>query len=256
MKLVELPEIVKYRHLYDEVEMQPLQVICRLKPNSPVGAYDSINLDNLLAAAVIIDAYGQNYIPPINDPYVLPIPCLPLWRSEAGLPLFATTCFEPFGHTEKDVIYWHKRAQSGRFTNNAGKPLNINTSSGRWMERRVPMPTLVTISLSASCIGNPEEIVRLLGHIRFVGKKRGIGFGNVDHWIVRRTKEFRLVDEDRLRRPVPLAAAEVFEDQYDLPQPDALVGWALPQWKPSLFLPGWRTGTTFRQAIYGQGIND
>ena len=243
-----LSELTPYRHRYNGMEHQCLKVTANLTPGSPVGTYDAINLDNLLAAAVVIDCFGHNELPNSREPYQLPLPLRCLWRSEEGLPLWASTNFLPEGDSESDVIYWHKRAMSGRFTlAGNGRPLQLSTAHGRWMERRVPMPVRVCEKWTATCIGNPDEIVRLIGHIRYLGKKRAIGFGEVAYWTVEAVSAFELWDEQRLLRPVPEAAKEVFEDRVSFGVPSPLVGWTPPQWLPSLWATGWRCGTPIAQ---------
>lgn len=88
------------------------------------------------------------------------------------------------------------------------------------------------------------EIVRLLSAVTHLGKKRGIGLGEVEQWQIESAAEFTLVREGLLLRPLPQAAwGELLpgeEEPDEIPTP---VGWTPPQWLPGLWLDGWREGT-------------
>lgn len=239
--------LIRYAEQYREMDRSiPMWIIAVLKPGSPVAGYDPIHLDNLLARAVVNEATRGSGLADNNEAYELPIPLQCFWRSEEGFPLWASTVFSPVGEHGADTVYWHKRSISGRWTGTKSGVLNIKTVAGRWMERRVPVPAIVANAWEAWCIGNPNEVARLLKGIRFLGKRRSVGFGEIDHWdIVPAEIESLLISDGRLTRPVPLAAAEVLGA--NLPEDSlALVGWTPPQWKPSLFSPGWWAGSVVR----------
>jgi hypothetical protein len=244
--LIEYPPLMRYRARYQEIPVQPLLITAILRPNAPVVSYDPIHLDNFLAWCVVMDSTMGQGLPPSDDPYDLPIPIQRLWRDDRGLPLYASTVFMPDGVSFSDQAYWHKRAQSGRFTGTKSGRFPRETIKGRWMERRVPVPVTVCRRWTARCIGNAAEILSLLQNVCFIGKRRSSGFGEVEEWMVEPLSldlagPSILVDDGCLTRPIPSSAAEL------LPSPPAeppqLVGWAMPQWKPSLFAEGWRAGT-------------
>lgn len=244
--MIEHPALMPYFDRYAALDMQSLSVILALKPGARLAGYDPLNLDNLLARAVIEDATGKLGLPDSQDAYALPVPLDCLWHSPDGLPLWAATAFMPEGARASDVAYWHKRVQSGRFTRTKSGKFSIRSTSGRYMERRVPLPTTVAECWVATCIGNAEEIARLLRPLAFVGKRRTNGMGEVDHWEIV-PGEFALVRNGRLTRPMPMQAFDLSIDLLPggaLPEgTPSLVGWTPPQWKPSLFAPGWREGT-------------
>jgi hypothetical protein len=252
MALLSVAALAPYATRYasdDPAYGRPLVVTAVLLPGSALVSYDPLNLDNLLARAVVDEALAGRGLPLLaaSDAYALPIPLRCLWRDEQGLPLWAATPFAPAGAVARDVHYWHKRLQSGAWTAGRGGRLSLASAHGRWMERRVPQPALVAERFVARAVGDPAEVARLLGRITHLGKKRGAGFGAVARWEVAESDApFALVadtgDGPRLTRSLPAAAVRLLDG--GLPDgPPALVGWTPPQWAPWLFAPGWWPGT-------------
>lgn len=218
----------------------PLHIVLHLRPGSHLAGYDSLLLDGLLARAVVELATGGAGLANTPDAYDIPLPLACLWRSAEGWPLWAATPFLPRGVQAKDVAYWHKRVQSGRWTRTPTGKFNIAPTDGRWMERRVPLPTQVAECWTAQCIGNADAITELLEIMVFVGKRRSNGFGEVERWNIT-AGSFDLVCAGHLTRSLPEAAAGLLVDR---PSESAVaIGWTPPQWKASLWRPGWQIGT-------------
>jgi hypothetical protein len=236
-------EFISYATRYDELFMEPLRIILTLKSGARLAHYDHLCLDNLLARAVVDEATKGTGLPDTTEAYSLPIPLKCLWRSKNKLPLWAATQFMPGGQNATDITYYHKRAQSGRFTGVKNGHFAIRPTDGRWMERRMPLPTTIAEYWHADAIGNPQEIARLLSHITFVGKFRTKGMGEVLKWDILSLAEFSLVQAGKLAHALPLEAMILLDGL--LPQGESVpIGWTPPQWKPSLFLSGWPCGTT------------
>lgn len=244
--MIEYPPLMPYVERYAAMPMEPLTVHIHLQPGSRIAGYDPVNLDNLLARAVVDDATGGWGLPNEPGAYLLPVPLLCVWRSDNGHPLWAATQFVPDGLSARDVAYWHKRAQSGNWTGTKSGKFSIRSTSGRYMERRVPLPTVVAFEWVASCVGNATEIGRLLARITHVGKRRSNGFGEVRRWEIRQAETFRLIADGALTRPLPAAAIELLPEGVLPVGEPAPVGWTPPQWKPALFAPGWWAGAEVR----------
>jgi len=244
--MIDYPQLRSHAERYLTLSTEPLQVTLVLRANSHLAGYDPLNLDNLLARAVVDDATDGRRLPESQEPYSLPAPIKCLWRSAEGLPLWAATPFYPVGRCESDVAYWHKRVQTGRWSGTKRGTFAIRSTNGRWMERRVPLPTRLAEAWAAECVGNAEEIGRLLRRFAHVGKRRSNGFGEVREWRIKPIERFTLLREDKLTRAIP-ALALLDLGIIGLPEGTAApVGWTPPQWKPSLFLPGWWPGTPVR----------
>lgn len=245
MQLIEYPALAAHAARYAELEMEPLRVTAVLRANAQVAHYDYPHLENVLAWAVVQEATTGRGLPPREGAaYRLPLPLRPLWRSPDGWPLWASTPLLPIGDQATDVIYWHKRLFPGRWSGGKRGKFVPNPTAGRWMERRTPLPTILCRHWQATCIGNAAEIARLLSAVTHLGKKRGIGLGEVEQWQIESAAEFTLVREGLLLRPLPQAAwGELLpgeEEPDEIPTP---VGWTPPQWLPGLWLDGWREGT-------------
>ena len=246
--MISLPPLRTYEQQIADLPKTSLRVTAHLLPQAQIAAYDPIHLDNLLAWAVLQDVVPGGKVPNSEEPYDLPLPLDCLWRNPSGLPLWASSVFRVQGQAFADTVYWHKRAQTGRWTFHPGKggepaPMPLKTTAGRFMERRVPMPTALAEDHAwvAECVGNAEEVCRLLQHVAFLGKKRGIGMGEVDYWEVEEVSGFTLLEDGCLTRPVPLNAAAPLG--LALSGALSLVGWTPPQWQPALFEAGWPAGT-------------
>lgn len=247
--LIDYPALAPYAERYASLACMPLRVMLRLLPGSRIAGYDPINLDNLLARAAVEEATAGAGLPDEPGAYRLPVPLRCLWQSADGLPLWAATPFRPIGDSAGDVAYWHKRIQPGRFTGTPHGTFAIRSTNGRWMERRVPLPTIVADIWQADGIGNPAEVLRLLSRIAHVGKRRSSGFGEVERWEVAPLAEFRLIDgEGKTTRPLPEGALALLDGR--VPEGEAApVGWTPPEWKPALFRPGWWTGTPCHERV-------
>lgn len=247
--MIEYPALMPYADRYEDIEGEAVRVVLELVPGGRIAGYDPLNLDNLLARAVVEEATAGRGLPNEPGAYRLPVPLRCLWRSPGGLPLpeglplWAATPFYPVSEGVPDVVYWHKRAQSGQFTGTKSGRFSIRPTQGRWMERRVPLPTVVADVWEAWCIGDAQEIARLLRPIAWVGKKRSIGFGEVRQWRFERGGGFWLVREGRLARSMPALALDALLPGQRFAEEPAPVGWTPPQWKGSLFEAGWWPGT-------------
>ncbi len=240
--MLDYPLLQPYEERYAALPMEPLTIRAEMVPGSHLAGYDALCIDNLLARAVVMEATGGAGIPASSEPYRLPVPLRVLWRSEEGLPLYAATPMRPEGQSVSDTRYWHKRQQSGRWTVGRRGRFNIAPGDGRWMERRVPLPTTLARAWVANVVGNGEEMLRLLRLIHHIGKRRSNGYGEVSEWSVSAGPSFALVVDGALARSLPEAAAGLLSAGRpgETPTP---VAWTPPQWLPGLWLPGWWAGS-------------
>lgn len=241
MMMIEYPALAGHVQRYADLVGEPLQITVRLRVGARLAGYDALLLDNLLARCVVDEATHGALLPNITDAYVLPVPLRCLWRSPEGLPLWAATPFHPIGDQVSDVTYWHKRGQTGTMTGTPKGTFSVFRNKGRFMERRVPLPTVVCATFAATCIGDGAEIARLLETVPFVGKRRSMGMGEVESWEVTQGT-FELVEDGQLTRNLPVAALPLLNGMRPDGEPSP-IGWTPPQWKPSLFALGWREWT-------------
>jgi len=237
--MIELKTLLDYGKKYANEEMLPLTVIAHLCNGAPVTQYgtEAIGLDGMLSKALIYAALHCVTLPDSDEPYWLPLPLKMLWQHVDGRPLWAASGFHPVGHYVQEVVYLHKRNAQMRFSNSA----KIETNTGRYMERRVPVPAIIAQRWEARAIGSRYWIENLLELIDNIGKHRNRGFGAVARWEVQDagwTERDIYVADGKLIRAIPAEA-----NLLQWPSPPVQCGWTPPQWKPSLQSLGWPCGT-------------
>jgi len=242
--MIVLPGFQERWNEYEALGKQPLRLTLTLRAGAQMAGYDPLALDGLLAWSVVQQLTEGRGVPDSgDDAYLLPVPLECLWRDTEGYPLWAVTLTLPEGVTATDVSYRHKKHQSGRFTKGRRGRFNISPSDGRFMERRVPVPTQIGERWVCECIGNAIEVGRLLEYVRAVGKERARGFGAVDHWLVEPDDQWWLIEDGRLVRSLPVGAAHLL-GHYEPTERPGLGSWTNPGWKPALWRERWRAGTS------------
>jgi hypothetical protein len=235
--MIYLDELQPYTERYSALETRPLTVTAHLRSGSPLVAYDPVYLDGLLAWAVMHTATQGHGLARSDDPYWLPLPLRLLWASGDGLPLWGCSVFLPVGDAEPDTVYTHKRPPSADLID----ARKIKPGVGRWMDRRVPLPVRTCDAWQARCVGNADAIRELLAGVAFLGKRRGIGFGEIAEWEI---AEVEFVDAiDAIVINGKLAHAVPADGPISGAAAPALVGWTPPQWLPAVFGMGWPVGT-------------
>jgi hypothetical protein len=217
-----LPELLPYWQRYTDPAYQdamtPLIIECEV--DSPLGGYHPLTLDGLLAWSVVNEAMNGNQLDNSQSPYLLPVPLHMMWRSPSGMPLWATNWFGPVGANRKVSLWWHKRAIKPEYAAlRKGVKSSIHEQAGRFKEKRIPMPAQIASTWTTTCIGNADEIARLLQPVDAVGKKRN---ARVSQWTIRQAEAFSF------SRPVP--AAYIHEREKAFPLDVQLAAWTPPYW--------------------------
>lgn len=232
-----LPEVAPYWERYTDpafqAQMRPL--VIRAGVVGPVAGYDRLQLDNLLAGQVLREALGGDLVDGQQAPYLLPAPLYLLWRDPAyGLPLWASNPFVPEGQSVRMSIYWHKRMVRGELmpdqyqepgTKKPKRP-DVAGIKGRYKEKRIPLPAEQAPVWSATCIGDADEIARLLERVTALGKRR---LGLVQWWEVADIERFEI------GRPVP----EAYCDDLPAGLPRKFAGWTPPYFPGVPPCQGW-----------------
>ena len=222
--LIQLPkDLTMIAARYAQLRMEPLQVRAILgSPYLSVEKNGALNLDSILSKA-FFDALPWPTAP-ASVAVTVPLPLALLWVSPEGLPLWNCSQLYPWpeGKLLRGKQYWHKRYPSDRMME-WSKKKNANLSAGRNKEYRVPMPALVpepqlihkeleTPVLQAHCVGNREEIAKLLDHITHVGKKPTQGQGRVLRWEITPLSESADMTRVRIMNSRPMPARYFLEE--------------------------------------------
>lgn len=246
--MIVLSEFDQHRQRYAGLKLEPLQVTAVYQPGASRVNYQPQALDNLLANRVMKQA-GLDELPDNPDCYDIPLPLKCLWRNSDGWPLWAASYFWPESETHQWSMVQHKRAITGQWSAGRGKDkkLALNKASGKHKEKRIPVPaeTSATGRYTAYAIGHFETVCELLETVTQLSGRRGIGMGEIAYFEVAAVPHAPvLVNGSKLSRAIPLGAAELLPPHIRII--DAYVpsvGWTPPQWKPTLFSPGWFAGS-------------
>lgn len=237
--MIYIDELDAFTRGFADCPREPLRVVFHLRPGSRLVNYDPIQLDGLLARAVVARATRGRLLADAEDGYWIPLPLKMLWKSQAGLPLWAATVLRPVGPNVEDVYVRHKRNSEGWLHDNR----KLVMRNGPWMERRIPTPVQVCDTYEALCIGNADAVRNLLRGFTHIGKLRLARVDRIEVQAADFTDLDVLVDvagtTATFVRAVP-ARTEMFSV---LVGELSWVGWTPPYWKPSLFQLGWRVGT-------------
>lgn len=179
--MIEIEELVRLGRGFAKGPFEPLYVTAVLWPGTPVANYEPIQFDGLLAKGVIVAGLRHQTLPDTDEAYWIPLPLKMLWQHPDGRPLWAASVMYQYGEAVEDVAYLHKRAADMRFSDSA----HLNTKSGRYVDRRIPVPTVAPEALQARVIGNREWLEYLLPQFVHVGKHAARGFGGIREWRVR-----------------------------------------------------------------------
>lgn len=214
------------RDRYSAMDKVPLLVTAELVTPVIHAERDRTHLDSILAfAALTTHPVASNY----DAAAVLPLPLEMAWISADGQPLWVCSPLVPEGATLETREYWHKRYPSHRAE--FGHKLNADTSAGRWKEYRTPVMSQQASRLHALCIGNAEEIRRLLVVVTHVGKKGSMGYGRVATWHVTPVEHTQA--EVLALRAVPV---EYYAGESPKGILSPLRAWTPPYW----YAPWWR----------------
>jgi len=147
------------------------------------------------------------------------VPLYQLWTDpETGLPLWACNHYQPAGPNQELAYYWHKRAIRPDHAKKQSGQKTPYTRKGRYKEKRRPVPAQTAKVWWADCIGDLEEVERLLVQgLDAMGKKRKALVRSID------VKE---IDRFQMDRPVPLT---YFDDDTEVEE-HGYMGWTPPYW--------------------------
>ena len=235
-------ELETYSQKIKTMQFEPLVITANMVSGTHITNYMPIYLDNLIARMVVEEAIKTPFPDQSIDGYWLPVP-MDVAGYYQQYPLWNASVFFVVDESASDIVYLHKRSLSGQLS----KPRNISTAVGRWMERRIPIPTMICNELQARCIGNQEEIQRLLENVHFIGKHHNRGFGEVKNWTIEKgTFETALVSDSQLTHAIPVESCMDVCNSIITRQSE-LVGWTPPEWKMALFSLGWPVGTRINE---------
>jgi hypothetical protein len=159
--------------------MTNLRVTARLGAAPICQPYGGCQLDTLLAYAVVM----RDGLPP--RPEVLQPIEVPLGRDAQDR--FYLCSVAQFKVETRQLGYTNRRfpvEEAQMFGNDKLK--RINVAAGAQKSYRLPREEqyLVDDSLTWFCVGEAKSVSDLLAWIGYIGKRRGVGLGRVEKWVV------------------------------------------------------------------------
>lgn len=216
MRSVTVKRIPRLDEYGERIAVLPVgHVEVELTTSKPVAYTDLPTLDGVLAAAVVRELFQNERF--LHDPSACVYQPLPLGleREIDGLPLWRSTNFFPVGEWAEYRTHIHKRTEANPYrlaavygTLDAKSPRRSPSSvAGQYMDYRIPVRAVMSERFVARCVGNADEIRRLLiENVTALGRHRAAGFGSVLEWKVTVVPgEFSFHDEDGVPlRPIPI----------------------------------------------------
>ncbi len=186
--------------------MRPLRVTAVLADGRVATVDGFLPLDSILAAAWMRlnrpDLYyGQDCGRlPADELFHPP---LPLERRTENGEWFWACSFAQYTPVGEGIDHWHKRfdAQYERYVDFQGRRGRVADKSGPYKSYRMPLVYMVAPTLTWYAVGDGAAVESLLAGIAGIGKKVGIGYGQVARWTVEDWGE-DLSCRDRRGRPM------------------------------------------------------
>lgn len=196
MKIIHHPQLLKYFEDIQNTPKTPLTIRCYTY--KAIAGQSPPHLDGILANAVCKSLnIGWIHVQP-DEVLFVPTPLAALsWFD--GLPFWACNNFES---SESIVRYTRFCQKSGdnpltmprqMATLNSAKPLRQPPSiNGQYQHYLLPLRTELADHWETTCLGDLQEIEKLLPLITHIGKKTKSGYGVIAKWEILEAKEFNL----------------------------------------------------------------
>jgi hypothetical protein len=161
----------------------------------------AIALDSLLMAAVAT----RDDLPPLGFREKVEF-AIPLAK-ERGIYLASLGLFEHEAYERRFLTKRFPLAEAQAFGD--AKLKRVNMSAGLCKNYRIPMETihLHNDAMTWFAIGDLDVVRDLLSWVHYLGKKRSVGLGRVQQWVVEECEQwdgFPVLRDGRPLRPLPL----------------------------------------------------
>lgn len=113
---------------------------------------------------------------------------------------------DPVGNYGRERRHFHRRFDDQHERHLVDGVRTVMTAAGPYKSARLSDVRVLCRALRWSVVGEAGEIARLLDGVIQVGRRRGVGYGEVSRWEVSLAGEAE-AEAARWRRPVPAAAA-------------------------------------------------
>lgn len=174
----------------DSLPMRPLEICIEMRV--PFSSTEEIRLDGILSYLALKDFLGDDFYCMKDKDKTLPAP-LPIEKVNSGTDNWFWKCSFSKAKIEKEEIVTWKKRWDEENEDLVKKPekreIRINHKQGFFKAYQMPIVLKSSKKLLFCCVGNEEELSKLLKKITHIGKKRSQGYGEV--------KSFSIVDPEK-----------------------------------------------------------
>lgn len=212
-----LPGVLEKLAAYEPPsDFVPLQVEFHLRTPLLMG-YPWVFGDALLARLLMEEILEDDfYNLPAKEP-------LPIWKhlnlpvarnefrnAELGSAFIYHASASILDTDEKHVVTMYKRFHEAEDLKYRGK---IKLSSGKYRSYMLKFPYSASNTVRFNFLGDAKEIIRLMENVRYIGKKRAVGGGEVSHMEVHQLqKDESIVRAGVAMRSIPVAMLKEIAD--------------------------------------------
>lgn len=170
-------------------------------------------LDGILAYQVMRSRLGDELFALSSHRVDLqqPVEGLPLTEESFGDFSWYQCSFPEYDSITEVTRHTHRRfdsRQAERFWNSGKKSGKVLVAAGPYKNSRLKLRHHITAQVCWFCVGNADEIERLLSGVTHIGSRRGAGFGRVRSW---RVESSDCMNKARFNRALPVGYAERYE---------------------------------------------
>lgn len=239
----QFPELEAYRTVTKNMQFEPLVIIA--KTLTPVVNDEPLSIDGILAFAVVQDCMRKKFpAQSSREPWDIPLPLQLQERVESihNAPLWCSSSLLPVA-PEQHQTHYHKRGDNPygirvqqQSMGDKRPRRRPSAKAGQYMDYRIPITTTTTDRWIGQCIGNRDEIVRLLQYVQNLGKLAGQGYGYIGEWVVGPIPEFSFWQGDgKPSRPIPVDSALFRDTAPEQCNGVQMCGWTPPYWSRQLW---------------------
>lgn len=184
--------------------MTNLRVIANMF--TPMVFIDNPNLDAVLLYEYCRQNDPKFYTRNINagDDFEYPED-FPLKKIEFGNTWFYACSNALYKIDKTKRSYWNRRADDRMLEKRLDSNKKIRTGSGSMKNYRIPMNTNLVKTFTWYCVGDKKQIKDLLSNIKYLGKKRSQGKGQIKNWLVSEIEnDCSIFENGKLIKTVPI----------------------------------------------------
>lgn len=190
--------------------MQALKITAELMTGFASSSPFSPAIDGIIAYQYMREKLGDDEFAMRQHRTDLmePVEDLPLAKENFGGQWWYQCSFPVFETMAQVVRHTHRRfdnRQAEKYWNNGDKSGKVLVAAGPYKNARLKLTQHITPRVTWYCIGDLEEVKRLVSKTTHIGARVGAGYGRVREWLVSECDDY---DKARFHRSLPVDFAQ------------------------------------------------